>query len=207
MYHVFPSVCVLEIMSDGSIMNRIAVDIDEVLMPFVKPMAKWRKLTMPTKTKYSYIYSNMFKITNDESSEMVREFYNSETFREIKPFDDSLKAIKLLREQYDKIYIVTGRQSCARDVTEKWIDTHYPGLFDDVILTNSFTNHEVFKSDICTCLDIGTIIDDNDVTCALCKHVGVKPIHFAGYDGVNKYPWCYMNTNSILGWSEILERK
>ena len=75
-------------------------------MPFVKPMAKWRNLSMPTKSKYGYIYSNMFKITNDESSKMVREFYNSETFQNIKPFDDSVKAIKMLREEYDKIYIV-----------------------------------------------------------------------------------------------------
>ena len=66
-------------------MNRIAIDIDEVLMPFVKPMAKWKKLSMPTKPKYSYIYSNMFTISEKESKAMVREFYKSEVFETIQP--------------------------------------------------------------------------------------------------------------------------
>ena len=187
-------------------MNRIAIDIDEVLMPFVKPMAKWKKLSMPTKPKYSYIYSNMFTISEKESKEMVRDFYKSEVFGMIQPYRGSVDAIKELRDRYDKMYIVTGRQEYARSETEEWINTHYPGLFDDVILTNSFTNHEVFKSDLCTCLDIGLIIDDNDVTCALCKHVGVSAIHFAGYDDKNVYPWCHYGPDSVLGWSEVMER-
>jgi hypothetical protein len=187
-------------------MNRIAVDIDEVLMPFVKPMARWRKLSMPTKAKYSYIYSNMFNITAAESKDMVYKFYDSEVFEMIQPIEGSVEAIKKLRGQFDKMYIVTGRQEYARSATEDWVDFHFPNMFDDIILTNSYTNREVCKSDICTCLNIGTIVDDNDMTCALTERVGVKAIHFAGYDGNNVYPWCYYDKKSVLSWPEAVDR-
>lgn len=148
----------------------------------------------------------MFTISEKESKAMVREFYKSEVFETIQPHEGSIDAIKELRDRYDKMYIVTGRQEYARSETEKWVNTYYPGLFDDIILTNSFTNHEVFKSDMCKCLNIGLIIDDNDVTCALSKYAGVSAIHFAGYDGENVYPWCHYGSDSVLDWSEVIER-
>jgi len=50
-------------------MQKIAIDIDEVLMPFVKPMAKWRGLKMPASNqRYEYVYKTMFNITESESS-------------------------------------------------------------------------------------------------------------------------------------------
>ena len=48
-------------------MNRIAIDIDEVLVSFVKPMAKWRGYQMPTARKYNYVYREMFNISEEES--------------------------------------------------------------------------------------------------------------------------------------------
>lgn len=187
-------------------MNRIAVDIDEVLMPFVKPMAKWKKLTMPERPKYGYIYSNMFKITNNESKEMVREFYKSEVFGMIQPLEGSVDAIKKLREHSEKMYIVTGRQEYARSETEDWINFHFPNMFDDIILTNSYTNREVCKIDICTCLNIGTIIDDNDMTCGIADRYDVTPVHFCGYDGKHEYPWCRYGDLSVLSWPEAVDR-
>ena len=44
-------------------MKRVAVDIDEVLVSFVRPMAKFRGYKMPTAQKYPYVYKDMFNIT------------------------------------------------------------------------------------------------------------------------------------------------
>ena len=67
-------------------MQKIAIDIDEVLMPFVKPMAKWHGLKMPASNqRYEYVYKTMFNITESESSKMVEEFYQSEYFYKIQP--------------------------------------------------------------------------------------------------------------------------
>ena len=55
-------------------MKRVAIDIDEVLVSFVKPMAKFRGYKMPTTKKYEYVYKDMFNITELESRNMVHDF-------------------------------------------------------------------------------------------------------------------------------------
>ena len=149
-------------------MNRIAVDIDEVLCHFVEPMARHNKLTLPKRHKYPYVYRDMFNITEKESSKMVRDFYNSKEFDNLTPIHGSRAIIQLMRPKVDKMYVITGRQDCVREKTEDWLNKYYPGLFDDLLLTNSFTVNEIPKVDLCKALNLDTIIDDSDIQCDLC---------------------------------------
>ena len=75
-------------------------------------------------------------------------------------------------------------------------------MFDDIILTNSFTSFEIQKYDICHSLNLDTIIDDSDMTCGVCKHWGMDAIHFAGYDG-SPYEWCKVDDISVLSWIDL----
>lgn len=184
-------------------MNRVAIDIDEVLMPFVKPMAQWKGLTMPHRRGYNYVYREIFNISEQESKKMVREFYNSEVFEMIQPISGSQEALERIKSQTSKIYAVTGRQSIVRGKTETWLDFHFPGIFDDIVLTNSFTEREIAKVDICHALDLDTIIDDNELNCLSCAYGDMTAIHFAGTGG-SLYPWCECMETSILGWDEII---
>jgi hypothetical protein len=104
-----------------------------------------------------------------------------------------------MRRDAKKMYIVTGRQDVAREQTELWVDRHFPGIFDDVILTNSYTPMEVKKVDICRSLALDTIIDDSIDTCLECMEKGMNVIHFVG-DEV--YPWCEESDISMRGWME-----
>lgn len=180
-------------------MRKIAIDIDEVLMPFVKPMAHWRGLKMPAPNqRYKYVYKDMFNITEEESAQMVREFYSSNEFTKIKPIRNSQIGMVRLRGKYDKIYAVTGRQEIARERTETWLNYHFEGIFDDLVMTNSYTEFEVPKVDICRSLAIGSIIDDNLQTCNECKAIGMEAYNFMGYETV--YPWCEHTDMSMYGW-------
>jgi hypothetical protein len=181
-------------------MNRIAVDVDEVLVPFLFPMAKWRGLTMPRKEKYSYLYRDIFSIPEPESQKMVRAFYSSQAFKNLKPIPGAHKKLTLLREQTDKIYVVTGRQNIARETTEWWLDKYFPDIFDDLILTNSFTPFEIKKVDVCRSLALDTIIDDSIDICTDCISNGINAIHFVGED---VYPWCEETNISVKKWDEI----
>tara|TARA_B110000858_G_scaffold193424_1_gene245888 strand:- start:3665 stop:4267 length:603 start_codon:yes stop_codon:yes gene_type:complete len=182
--------------------SRVAIDIDEVLTHFVKPMAKFHNVEMPEAKKYSYVYRHMFNVSHNESVRMVESFYDSEEFHMLQPIHGSQPILRLLRPRVDKMYVLTGRQNCVRDKTEEWINFHFPGIFDDVILTNSYTRFEVQKYDICNSLNIGMLIDDNDLNCAICKKWGMDVMHFAGHDG-NVYPWCEKGDNSVLNWTEL----
>jgi len=95
------------------------------------------------------------------------------------------------------MYIVTGRQEMVRETTELWIERFFPGVFDDIILTNSFTENEIKKVDVCRALGIGCIIDDIGQTCDECIESGMDAIHFIG-DEV--YPWCEPSEISMRGW-------
>jgi 5'(3')-deoxyribonucleotidase len=181
-------------------MNRIAIDIDEVLVPFLNPMAKYHNKSI-SKTRYSYVYRDIFDITEEESQKMVQEFYKSQTFIQLTPMRGAQRAMYKLRRGADKLYIVTGRQDTVREETEDWIDTFFPNIFDDVILTNSYTPHEVKKSDICRALNIGLIIDDNKGICDQCIDAGTDALNFIGADEI--YPWCEESEISIKGWDTL----
>ena len=180
-------------------MNRIAIDIDEVLVPFLHPMAKYHNKSI-SKTRYSYVYRDIFDITEEESQKMVQEFYKSQAFVQLTPMGGAQKAMYKLRRSADKLYIVTGRQDTVREETEDWIDTFFPNIFDDVIITNSYTPYEVKKSDICRALNIGLIIDDNKGICDQCIEAGTDALNFIG-DEI--YPWCEESEISIKGWNTL----
>ena len=184
-------------------MNRIAIDIDEVLMPFVKPMADWRGHKMPRRRGYNYVYREMFGISEFESQKMVREFYDSRAFEMIEPIEGAQEAIERLRGNATKIYAVTGRQQPVRGKTEDWLELHFPGMFDDLVLTNSFTEHEIAKVDVCRGLNLDTIIDDSELNCLSCAYSGVNAIHFGGTKG-ELYPWCNFTENTIVEWDELI---
>ena len=180
-------------------MNRVAIDIDEVLVPFLSSMAKYHNKSI-SKTRYSYVYRDIFDITEEESQKMVQEFYKSQAFTWLVPMRGAQRAMYNLRRCTDKMYIVTGRQDTVREETEDWIDTFFPNIFDDVILTNSYTPHEVKKSDICRALNIGLIIDDNKGICDQCIEAGTDALNFIGEE---VYPWCEESEISIKGWDTL----
>ena len=115
-------------------MNRIAIDIDEVLVPFLNPMARYHKqksgIQKTDTPKYSYVYRDIFNVTEEESQKMVREFYKSGHFKVLKPIRGSQRAMWSLRHNVEKMYIVTGRQDVIRKETELWVDHFFPGIFD-----------------------------------------------------------------------------
>jgi 5'(3')-deoxyribonucleotidase len=178
-------------------MARIAIDVDEVLVNFLYPMARSRRLGKPKKEKYNYVYREIFDITEEESQEFVKEFYNSQAFSNLKPISGSQNAMKWLRQRSQKMYVVTGRQDMAREQTETWIETYFPGIFNDVILTNSYTPQEVKKVDICRALNLGMIIDDNKAICDECLDNGIRAINFVGEE---VYPWCEESDIMLKSW-------
>lgn len=182
-------------------MQRLAIDIDEVLMPFLSPMAKWKGLKLPKKDSYPYIYSDIFNISSEESKKMVYDFYQTSEFRNIKPIVGSQRRLKQMRSACQKIYAVTGRQDVVRRETTTWLETYFPDIFDDLVMTNSFTKQEVDKMTICKTLALDTIIDDNLITCLRCKDEGgIRAINFVS---TKMYPWCVETEFTVKAWKDI----
>ena len=180
-------------------MMKLAIDIDEVLTPFLPTMLRWRQPRCLPK-KYPYICRTIYDISEKESQKLIHEFYETPEFQSLKPIKNSQEVIKILKQRGHSLYIVTGRQSVVRRKTEDWVEKWYPNLFNDVILTNSYTDQEIKKSQVCNMLNIGLIIDDNFEICMDCISKGTKAINFIG-DPI--YPWCDKNEISKGSWLEI----
>lgn len=178
-------------------MNRVAIDVDEVLVKFLYPMAKFHHKTIQ-KPKYNYIYRQIFDIDEETSQHMVREFYRSKDFMNLTPIKGAQKAMYNIKKDAKKVYVLTGRQEVVREETESWIQQYFPGIFDDVILTNSYTPNEIRKIDICRALNISLLIDDNIDICKECIEDGVQALNFIGQDEI--YPWCELSEISLNGW-------
>ena len=184
-------------------MNRIAVDIDEVLVPLLEPLAHYHRRKLPQGVKYPYVFREVFKCSEAESQKMIREFYDSREFMELRPIRDSQYALAKL-SMNNVIYAVTGRQDWVRRRTEVWLNMHYPGVFHDLVLTNSYTPNEISKASACRALNLDVIIDDNYEICRDCFGEGVDVINFVG-DPV--YPWCTDDNGiSIKSWNELIVR-
>lgn len=181
---------------------RIAVDIDEVLVPHLFPLAKFHNKQLPTDRKYPYLFREVFNCSEAESQKMIREFYDSKDFVELQPILRSQYALWQIAQE-NKVYAVTGRQQYVRTKTENWLNEHFPGVFHDLVMTNSFTPKEVPKSTVCRSLGIHVIIDDNYDICKDCFKHNIDVINFIG-DPV--YPWCEENDISIKSWEELIVR-
>lgn len=181
---------------------RIAIDIDEVLCPFFSPMVRRSGRPLP-RGKHPYDYSEALGITSSESKMMVSEFYTSDTFRNLLPIEESQHYIRRLKNQGFTMYTVTGRQTESRDETEKWLDRHFPGMFKDLVMSNSYTDYEVPKIMLCKSLAIDVIVDDNFHTCIECENHGLQSINYVG-DPL--YPWCVNGPMATRNWEEAYKK-
>ena len=184
--------------------RKIAVDIDEVLCPFFHPMINRANRSPPVAKRYPYIYQKALGITDDESRDMIKDFYRSEEFKNLPPFKNADFALNQLKRQGMKLYAVTGRQDVSRKATEEWLDRFFPRAFEELVMTNSYTPNEIPKADLCLAMNIQSIIDDNLQTCVECHGKGIEAIHYVGDP---TYPWChdtYPGINRSSNWLEVL---
>ena len=180
-------------------MNRVAIDIDETLVHFLPNLAKFHKRTLPS-GKYKYVYRDIFQVPEIKSKKMVIDFYKSEEFMELTPIIGCHKKLKEMRQRVDKMYVITGRQDYVRKLTEVWLDKHFPGIFDDLLLTNSYTKDEIPKVELMRSLNIDTLIDDDYRVCTDARLNGIKAYN---YTHIPEYGWCNESDISLTNWYNL----
>lgn len=182
---------------------KLAIDLDEVLVPLLRPMAKWYGVQLPT-VKHRYLYRDVFNCTEDKAKEILHGFYKSDDFANLQPLPGARHALQKVKSLgWNRVYVVTGRQDVVRKPTELWLETHFPEFFDDVILTNSFTEHEVNKASVCKAIGASMLIDDSFENCRDAQNIGIQALNFIGFDDA-VYPWCEPNDISVQDWTTLL---
>ncbi|XP_019196668.1 PREDICTED: uncharacterized protein LOC109190603 isoform X2 [Ipomoea nil] len=178
----------------------VAVDVDEVLGNFVSALNRFiadRYSSHHSVSEYHvYEFFKIWNCSRDEADIRVHEFFKTCYFKKgIHPIPGAKQALQNL-SRFCNLSIVTSRQNAIKDHTVKWIENHYPGLFQNIHFGNHFAlnGKSIPKSEICRSLGAKVLIDDNPRYAIECAEVGMKVLLF---DYENSYPWC--KTESVEG--------
>ncbi|TFK57584.1 hypothetical protein OE88DRAFT_1618715 [Heliocybe sulcata] len=177
----------------------IAVDLDDVLSETNRYIADWHNkyygsnMTLDDFHYYHY-WKNPYWGTPDETNEKVKRFYSTSAILNAQPVPGALEGTKRLREMGYRLIIVTARARNQLEPSWKWLEEHFPGIFESVICIGQFEEtiedegHEIVtkltKAEVCRSLPAILMIDDS-LDNALSPHTH-KPIPVLLF---GTYPW------------------
>ncbi|KAG0321734.1 hypothetical protein BG000_003125 [Podila horticola] len=197
----------------------IAVDLDEVLAKTTLAIADFHNDTYGTTLTMddfiSYDYTKIWGGTREESIAKWRLFFDSPYFLKVEPVEGSLETLKLLKSRRFSLVIVTARQQFVADLTKKFVDRHYPGIFESIYFANHFLTEEeklTFiskpKSVICRDVHAQLLIDDSLENATEVANAGIPVLLF---DLNGSYKWNKLEDGQTLpdkvtrvkSWKEI----
>ena len=173
----------------------IWIDLDEVLAETVEKLLEdnnyvlWVKKVEYEDIRNYYLHKiEELWLTPEEDIKLFEKVFAEDKQYKIKPVDGALEKLKIWKEKWYKLKIITARPSIIKEYTINWLNKYYPNIFDDVFFT--FDNLTQFykdgkttikKSDICNRLWVDVMIEDNfeyaqDVaSCGIKTYLITKP--------------------------------
>lgn len=106
---------------------------------------------------YSQLDQNPGWGTPDETFRKVEEFYETDRLDKALPISGALEGLKKLKELGFRIVVVTARQKRELDRSVRWIEKHYPNIFDDMICTGQSQETLAEKHEVLTKLSKGDV--------------------------------------------------
>lgn len=185
----------------------VAVDIDEVLFPFVDEFVKHHNLTYDTQLSAAdfttYRFEEVLGGTFEQAAERVYAF--TELGHEhIDPLNEA-KGLQSIAEEYSLV-AVTARNPRFESQTKQWLEKHFPTVFQKVVLIGcaSAMEQHITKAQICQEIGAIALIDDSVSHVTECAAVGVTGILFG------EYPWNaseYLPENVFrcTNWEQVAE--
>ena len=167
----------------------IALDIDEVLYPFMPQFTQWHNKIFQTnlypENFFSYEFADVLGVSVPDTIERVREFLTQEDNHEgVLPIQGSKSAVYALAEQYSLV-AVTARHPQFRSITESYLEEHFSGVIEQVELVGHPATVEVCRSKAEVCQELGAtaLVDDSIGHVNNCVENGIDGVLFGNY------PW------------------
>lgn len=165
----------------------IAVDCDEVLCYFNESLMNFHNefynTTLTIEDFSNFQLHMVWGGTQEDTNKKFVQFYQTLHFQNLKPVPGAFESLKKLTKNYSLV-VVTARDHHLWDHTKKYLDTHYPDIFDDLLHGNHYGQGlKITKHDLCKKVGALMLIDDN---------VGyINEVTSRGLQGIvfGKYPW------------------
>ena len=193
---------------------KIAVDVDEVLGQFLVSLNAYYLETFAKSYDIShydeYYFCKIWDMSPEAAEDVVHNFYKSHHFTDgINPVPGALAGLKELKSKCDLV-VITSRQNVIQDMTRKWIETHYPGIFSEIYFCNHFAKDgtSISKSKMASRVGADMLIDDNPGYAIDCATNGLDVILF---DYESRYPWSkackeHERIHTCGSWSDVLKK-
>lgn len=164
----------------------LAIDIDEVLFPFMVTMLEHTNSTYGLSHSIEEVKDfnlGFWSISDSDAIERVHTVSRLD-HRSVNALPNANSALSLLKGQY-QIFIVTSRHEEFRARTEEWLSHHFPGLYDKLIMTGNHYSGREFRSKAEVCLELGVsmLVDDQLHYAKESAQLGLPCILFGDY------PW------------------
>lgn len=160
----------------------IAVDIDDVLFPFVDGVADYHNALKGTRLTvgdfFTYNFAEVWGTDREETEEIVAGFLGADNL-ELRPVEGAAEALTRLSHDFD-IVLVTARNQVFEAETASWLRRHLPDLFQHVIFAGNPHDGRPYrpKGIICQELEAQLLIDDHPTNLLSAAECGVDGVLF-----------------------------
>jgi 5'(3')-deoxyribonucleotidase len=163
----------------------IAIDVDDVLADHAEAFIVFTNQNYGTNIileDYSDDWRNIWTdVDDDEVYRRAMEFLTIESVYNFEPKEGALEVLKGLSKT-SELFIVTARPSHLTEVTIKWVEKYFSGIFKGVHMVPIWEpNNTVTKADICNQIGAKHLIDDNVEHCNIAHDGGMQSIVFGNY--------------------------
>ena len=173
---------------DDTLKKTIAIDIDDVLSRNVEHFVEWSNKMWGTKLTiddFDEDFVAMWGIPRSESQKRFQQYVDNELAHEHQALIEAIPIISKLKQKYTLI-LITSRRTVLAPVTRRWIDQHFPDLFEVIHHTGFYdsyddTSHHRTKADICQEMKVDYLIDDQPKHCFAVAEVGIETLLFGDY--------------------------
>lgn len=163
----------------------LAVDIDDVLFPFVDGIAAYhnelRGTNLTSRDFVSYNFREVWGGDQLETDHLIDEFLRRDHLQ-LRPVEGARRALEQLSRDFD-IYLVTARNELFTESTSRWLRHHLPDLFTHVIFAGNPHDGRSYqpKGRICQKLGAQLLIDDHPSNLLSAADCGVRGILFGSH--------------------------
>ena len=190
---------------------RIAIDVDDVLVPLAKTYYDYHNKKFGTNIDADnlkhYRWDHHMGISLKESVQRVQEFYKTDIFKNMPIFEGAKEVITNLSKQHELI-IISSRFGVSKEFTIQWAEKEFPNIFSRIIFSAEYHYDEEYKkaknikekAHICLDNDIDLIIEDSLIHAEECAKNGIRVFLLNKSWNQGKTP---SNITRINNWKEI----
>ena len=186
----------------------IAVDVDEVIFPFVDDLIEYvdrqHSVKLSREEFVTYSLADIWKGGPHEGAEVIKAYVDQQGI-EVAPVKGAAEALGQLCAKYE-VVIITARDLDVQDKTKNWAYRHFPDIFKEIHLVGNQKDSVSYreKAEVCKELGVFCLIDDSLKPVVQTHAAGIKSILFGNYPW-NKMEELPAGIDRVEDWKGVLK--